>query len=376
MNEVLQIIRQLESAGENPKETIRKSMAQSGKKAIGCFPIYAPEELVYSAGFLPIGMWGGPKNGTLSDRYLQTFCCSIMKANTELALSGSYDMLSGIILTAYCDTMKCIMENWKMALPHLRLIPMVYPQNRKAASGVAFMEEEFTRVKAQLEELRGSQITEKELTEAVDCYDDYRRTMQQFTKLASRHPAIFTARRRHAVIKAASFMDKRVYTEKMKQIICGLEKLEPEVTDHKRIILTGLMAEPAEVLDLLEENRLFVAADDLAQETRQFSIIAPKKGSAIERMAQRIAMQDGCSFLYDAEKSRGSRLIQLKNQYNTDAIIFCQLKFCDPDEFDYPIIKKQLEAAEIPLLHIELEQQMESLGQIRTRLQGFAEILE
>lgn len=376
MNERLQIIRELEAAGENPKEAIRASMSETGKKAIGCFPIYAPEELVYGAGFLPVGMWGGPKTGTLADRYLQTFCCSIMKANTELALSGAYDILSGIIMTAYCDTMKCIMENWKIALPHLRLIPMVYPQNRKAASGIAFMQEEFTRVKARLEEIRGREITEEELTEAVDTYDDYRSTMQQFVKLASRHPAIFTARRRHAVIKAASFMDKRIYTEKMKELIRQLEALPPQTSAHKRVILTGLMAEPAEILDLMEENKLFVAADDLAQETRQFSVIAPRQGSAIERMARRVAMQDGCTFLYDAEKSRGRRLVELKKEYKADAVIFCQLKFCDPDEFDYPLIKKQLEAAEIPLLHLELEQQMESLGQLRTRIQSFAEILE
>lgn len=375
MSELLQIIRELELAGETPRETILSSISETGKKAIGCFPIYAPEELVYAAGFLPISMWGGSKTGTLSDKYLQSFCCSVMKANTEQALSGTYDMLSGIIMTAYCDTMKCVMENWKTAVPHLRLIPMVYPQNRKSPSGMAFMQEEFIRVKQQLEALRGGNITEEELTDAVDCYDDYRKTMQQFTKLASRHPALFTARKRHMILKAAGFMDKQIYTEKMKTLIQELENLEPEKTSHKRVILTGLMAEPAEILDILEENKLFTAADDLAQETRQFSVIAPQKGTAIERMAQRIAMQDGCTFLYDAEKSRGRRLIELKHRYDADAVIFCQLKFCDPDEFDYPIIKKELEAAGIPLLYIELEQQMESLGQIRTRIQSFAEIL-
>lgn len=375
MNNVLDMIRELEQIALQPKKSVLKAMTETRKQAIGCFPIYAPEELVYAAGFLPIGMWGGSKTGTLSDKYLQSFCCSIMKANTEQALSGTYDFLSGVILTAYCDTMKCIMENWKIASPQLRLIPMVYPQNRKTAAGICFMEEELLRVKGELEKIKGSEITEEALEEAVDLYDEYRSVMQRFTAEASKHPAIFNAKRRHLIIKAAYFMDKKVYTEKIKAILECLKEITPEKTTHKRAILTGLLAEPVEFLEILEENGFFVAADDLAQESRQFNVIAPKEGRWMNRMAKRIAMRDGCAFLYDQEKTRGDKLLELKKQYNAEAVIFCQLKFCDPDEFDYPIIKKQLEKADVPLLHVEIEQQMESAGQVRTRIQSFAEIL-
>jgi benzoyl-CoA reductase/2-hydroxyglutaryl-CoA dehydratase subunit BcrC/BadD/HgdB len=51
------------------------------------------------------------------------------------------------------------------------------------------------------------------------------------------------------------------------------------------------------------------------------------------------------------------------------------MKFCDPEEFDYPIIKEIIEKAGIPLLHIETEQQLDSYEQIRTRIQSFAEML-
>ncbi|MFR4807704.1 MAG: hypothetical protein ACLT9Y_01125 [Peptostreptococcus anaerobius] len=40
-----------------PLEQIDKYVAD-GKKVIGCAPVYAPEELVYASGMIPMAIWG------------------------------------------------------------------------------------------------------------------------------------------------------------------------------------------------------------------------------------------------------------------------------------------------------------------------------
>ncbi|HWQ77514.1 MAG TPA: 2-hydroxyacyl-CoA dehydratase family protein [Anaerovoracaceae bacterium] len=375
MSEAINLIRELESIGQNPKSSVLASMKNTGKKAVGCFYIYTPEELVYAAGMLPVGMWGGQTVGTLSNRYLQGFCCSIMKANTEQALLGKYDFLSAVIITSFCDTLKCIIENWKTALPEMNIIPMIYPQNRKIQAGRDYMREELERVKKELERIAKRNITDAGLEESIEIYDEYRSAMQEFTDLVQKQPVLLNARARHLIIKASYFMDKKIYTEKIRKLISELNKIPEDKTPKKKILLTGLIAEPNGLLDILTENEMFVVADDLAHESRQFRTIAPKRGDALNRMVERIAMQDGCAFLYDEGKSRGARILDMAAKYRADAVIFCQLKFCDPEEFDYPIIKKELEAAGIPALYLEIEQQMDSLEQLRTRIQSFAEML-
>lgn len=47
-------------AADHPRETVLRAMEKTGKRAVGCFPLYTPDELVDAAGFLPVGMWGGP----------------------------------------------------------------------------------------------------------------------------------------------------------------------------------------------------------------------------------------------------------------------------------------------------------------------------
>ena len=284
METTRELIQELTGIAENPGAAVRDAMQQTGKKAVGCFPIYAPEELVYAAGMLPVGMWGGNTKGNLSGKYLQSFCCSIMKANTEQALRGDYDVLSAVIMTAYCDTLKCLMENWKVALPQMKILPIVYAQNRKSESGRQYMKEEFLRLKKELEAVAGTEITDEALEDALDVYDDYRSVMQDFIRIVPDYPALFSPMVRHLVIKAAYFMDKKVYTEKVRKLLGSLPAPETKPRSLHPVILTGLLGEPLEFLDLLEENEFQVVADDLAQESRQFRTIGDRSLPPLERM--------------------------------------------------------------------------------------------
>ena len=58
-----------------------------------------------------------------------------------------------------------------------------------------------------------------------------------------------------------------------------------------------------------------------------------------------------------------------------DGVIYALMKFCDPEEYDYPVVKKDLEQAGIPELYIEVEQQSVNVEQIRTKIQTFADII-
>ena len=51
-------IKKLCDAGLNPGKTIAQTKKETGKELVGCFPIHTPEEIVYAAGCIPVGMWG------------------------------------------------------------------------------------------------------------------------------------------------------------------------------------------------------------------------------------------------------------------------------------------------------------------------------
>ena len=54
-----------------------------------------------------------------------------------------------------------------------------------------------------------------------------------------------------------------------------------------------------------------------------------------------------------------------------DAVLFALMKFCDTDEYDLPWVRCAAQEADLPFLHLELEQTMQSAEPLRTRLQAF-----
>ena len=369
-------IEKLTAAGLNPGKTIAETKKETGKDLVGVFPIRTPEEVVYAAGCVPIGMWGGHTEITLADKYLQSFCCSIMRINLEYALRGVYNDVKAVLIPTFCDTMKCIVENWKLALPQVPTIAFAYPQHHKLQAGMEFTIDEIKRVKHELELALHKIITNEEVEEAFHVYEDWRKTMREFTALAAQHPEIITAKKRYAIIKAGCYMDKAVYTKLVKEINEGLKCEGPSTFKGIRAIVTGIMMEPVDVLDIFEENNIAIVGDDLAIGSRLWRTPAREDVEDVyQKMAYMIRDIEGDTFFFDPEKKKGQMLIDMTKAMHADACIVMMMKFCDPEEFDYPILKKQMEEASIPLLYLEVDQQMESYEQLRTRVQSFAEMI-
>lgn len=371
----LETIDKLCKAGLDPSGTIVQTQKATGKELIGCFPIHTPEEIIYAANCVPIGMWGGRTEIQLADRYLQSFCCSIMRTNMEFGIKKTYNMLRAAVIPTFCDTLKCVLENWKVAVPDVPAIAIVYPQNRKIKAGIDYTVSELKRVKKEIEKLLHIIITDEKVEEAFALYEEYRRTMREFTEVSARYPHIISAKKRHLIIKAGEFMDKAYYTKKIREIIDGLNA-EPACNfSGVRTIVTGLIPEPVEILDIFNENNIAVVGDDLSLGSRKWRTPAREEGDAYLKMAYMIADMSGDTFLYEEKKSKGQMLIDLAQKNKAQAVIVFMMKFCDPEEYDYPIYKEELKKAGITELYLEVDQQMASFEQMRTRIQSFAEML-
>lgn len=373
MSNYVELIHELEVVSKNPKAAVVKSMRGGNKKAVGVFPIYTPEEVIYAAGFLPVGMWGGPTDLEKADTFLQNFCCSVMRANMEYALKGTYHMLSAVVVTTFCDSLKALCKNWPYAAPNIPVLGFAYPQNR-IPSAREYLLRELDFLKLRLKDLFGAEITEEALQAAFAVYEDYRAACRRFVAMVKNYPITLNARIRHNVLKAAWFMDKKVYTEKLDGIINGLSRQPAEKLDDFKVILSGIMVDSPAYLNVLVDNRITVVADDLAHESRQFRTPARTSGTAMERIADRYLDTEGCSLIYDPQKARGDMLVQMARELDADGIFYCQMKFCEPEEFDYPLLKLDFEKAGIKHLYIEADQQLDAPGQLANRIQTFVEV--
>ncbi len=367
------IIQELITAAKTPKKTVIRSMNTTGKRAVGMFPVFAPDEIVYAAGCLPVGMWGGHTEFELADKYLQSFCCSLVRANLEYGLKGDYNMLSAVVGNSFCDALKGLYKNWPYGIKHIPIIPCVYPQNTYLEAQ-SYLVKELAYFKTNLEKCLNVEITEEKIQAAVNVYDAYRDACRRFVDTVKDYPVTIDAKTRHFILKAAQFYDKAVYTRKLNELVDGLTKQPKEEKDGLRVVITGVMVDAEAYLDALVDNNIIVVADDLMQESRQFRSANVTEGTGLERIAKRYCQIKGCAMVYDENKTRGDLLLSLKEKYDADAIIYALFKFCEIEEFDYPVIKEQMRNAGVKMLYIESDQQVDSPGQLANRIQAFVEI--
>lgn len=374
MGKVEGILTELQAVAANPLQSIKDYIEVTGNKVIGCM-YYTPEELVHASGMLPVGIWGANIEISSAKEYFPAFYCSILQTSLELGIKGALDDLSGIIIPSHCDSLRTMGQNWKAAVPQVECISLVHPVNRKTKAAKRFLVSEYETMKEKLERISGNKITDEALNNSIEMYNTYRKTMREFTKIAGEYPEIITPSVRHAIIKSSYFMDKRKFTSLIVTLISELKKTEQQKWDGLKVVVSGIIMDSPELLQLLEENRMAIVADDLAQETRQFRSDVPADGTPIERLASYWSVMEGCSLLFDPEKKRGEMLIQTVKDTDADGVMICLTKFCDPEEFDYPIMKRELENAGISHIYFETDQQTTNDEQAKTRIQAFKEMV-
>lgn len=357
----------------SPVQTAAAEMERTGKRAVGCMLEFCPEEIVYAADMLPVGLWGADIELREVKRYFPAFFCAPIQQSMELALQGAFDgVLSAVIVPILCDALKSAGQNWRIAVPEIPMIPVVYPQNRQIKAGQRFMESELREVKARLEQICGRPISEDALNQSINVYNEYRLSMQEFSSVASRHTDVITASARHNVFMNGFLRDKADYTMLVRELTSELKKL-PEVKPRRAVALTGVALDTERVLRCMEENDFAVTADMLAQESLQVETLVPENGSALERIAAWWSNVRCSSLTLDEKKLRADKLVEFVSSGLADGIIVAMPAFCDPEEYDYPILCEALQQKGIAQIGLELSGPS-GCEQACSRIQAFAEM--
>ena len=363
-----------------PKQQLAEYKAQ-GKKVVGVLPYYAPEELVYAAGIVPMGIWGS-NNKTISraKEYCATFYCTIAQLALEMLLDGTMDGLDGIITPTICDTLRPMSQNFRVAMgDKMSVIFLAHPQNRFEDFGLQFTVDQYTHVKKELEKIAGREITNDDIKNAIKVYNESRAARRKFVKLASDHCDVITPTKRSAVLKAFHFMLKDEYTAKLNELNAELEKLPVCDWQGTKVVTSGIICDNPALLAAFEENNIAIAADDVAHETRSFRTDVPEDADPMMALAHQFANIDYDVLLYDpksSENRRGEFVANLVKESGAQGLVMFMQQFCDPEEMEYPYLKKALNDADIPHIKLGIDQQMRDFGQARTAIQAFADVLE
>lgn len=375
MNNIKKLLSFFENICENPKRELEKA-ASEGRKCIGIFPYFCPEELVYAAGMLPMGIWGRDMQTSESRSYFPSFICSLLHTALEMGIRGELNGLSAVMIPICCDSLKSMGANWEHGVKNIPVINAAYAENRKMQAGVDFTYASFQKIRSELQKISGREISDKDIAESIGIYNENRRALSAFSAAAAKRPHIISPAERCAVIKAARFTDRAEHTKKLRELTEALENTENQRYDGFGVVTTGIIADAPDFLKILEDNRIFIAEDQVSCEAGDFDFLTPVTDDPVYGMALRLGEIEGSSVLFDPEKKRAEILAEKVRRHNADGVIWLMTKFCDPEEFDYVPVKRRLENEGINVLMLETDRQMSDYGQARSAVEAFRERLE
>ena len=362
-------------AVRNPNEYARR-MKTEGKKIIGYFCSYTPEELILAAGFHPFRLFGGKSEISLADAHLQSYCCSLVRSGLEEALAGRLDFLDGTVFPHTCDSIQRLSDIWRLNTDFGFFADVVLPVKLDTDSAREYMIDVLGRFRSDLERFREKPIEEAELRVAFEQYNQIRKGLKDIYLLHAENPELLGGGDLYALIKGAMIMDRAALARSLPGLYEEIKsgRHAREIQNRKRILLVGGVCDQPEIYDLIEATGGVVVWDDLCTGSRWFEgEIDP--AVPLEGLAERYTSRPLCPSKHFSVTLRGETTVDLARKFQADGVLFLLLKFCDPHAFDYPYMKQHLDQAGIPSLLYEVEDQLPSEGQIRTRLETFIEMM-
>ena len=176
-------------------------------------------------------------------------------------------------------------------------------------------------------------------------------------------------------MNAGYYLDKAKHLEMMKDLNAALAaELEP-VDGFKKIVLSGIFYDIPSIMEMLDEQKYVIVADDISKESRAFAMQVPEQGDPIEALATGYCNLGNDSILYDANKGHVDHVVEIARKSDAEGVILLLAKFCDPEEFDAPFIRRACQAARIPFVQIEVDQSTETYEQARTQLEAFGDLI-
>jgi bzd-type benzoyl-CoA reductase N subunit len=349
---------------------------ESGKKVVGYFCSYTPEELIFAAAALPFRIVGTRGNINLADTHLQSYCCSPVRGALEEGLSGTLNFLDGVVFPHTCDTIQRLSDIWRLNVSLPFHIDVVLPVKLNSESAREYMIDVLHKFKKDLEKNLKVEITDAALRHAISLYNKIRRSIKLISDMRQINPSLLKSSDFYSIVKASMIMDRNDLAGILSEIVHNLEakKEIPEVKLGKRLVLTGAMCDHPDFYQIIEDGGGVVVWDDLCTGSRYFDGQLDPTGDPIASLAERYLKRIVCPAKHSGLSTRAEDLLEIVRSKNADGVVFLIQKFCDPHSFDYPYLKKHLDNEGIPNTLIEMEDQAPG-ERLKTRFEAFLEIL-
>ena len=353
-----------------------RTWKDKGKKVVGFFCSYVPEEILYAADILPYRVRATGCAQTMeADVYMSRLNCSFVRSCLEFALQGKYDFLDGFVFTDSCDHVRRLYDVLRETadFPFMHFMSVPHKVGNEATS---YYKDEITGFKTGVEKSFGVQITEENLNNAIQVYNETRGLLKRLYDLRKdERPPITGAECLHALL-AATATPKDKYNQLLERLLIEVNQREGSPHCRARLMIAGGLYDDPAHTRVIEELGGLVVTDALCLGSRYFWQPVENGQDPLLSLAKSYLGRPSCARMADRVAQRSNFVREMVEQFKVDGVIFQRIRYCDLWGGEMLYLRKRLGEWNIPLLSLEREYMLGGVGQLKTRVQAFLESIE
>jgi len=362
-----------------------KELKNEGKKIIGYVCSFVPLEIITASGCIPFRVRGNVHEPiTKGDTLLETIVCPYYRSCFDLSLKQKYDFLSGMVIPHGCDSMVRSFGAWSYSLPysyfHFVNIPTVCDE-----SSFEFFNAELNDFRKSLEKFIGRAITNADLAKAIRVHNENRDKVKALYEFRKADPPLISGTELMMLLTVGTSLPIHEANGLFDQVLTeiGRRKNSP-LKKGPRIFIDGACLDNIELIRLVEEIGGNVVADTICNGARDHFPLTDVGRDPIDALSRRYLEKINCPKTYRENKSgtfegdiasRFGDIGAYAKEFKVEGAILYVYKYCDPFGFEVPARKAYYKSIGVPFLHLEDVYSAGTIGQLRTRIQAFLEML-
>ena len=365
----------------NAMQTQLDALCAQGKPVLGCFPLYPPLELIHSMGIVPVILWGFKPNlhpVPLADKHVQNYACSVGRYLVEFVLQDQGKSLDGLLMYNACDTLRNLPEIIQkglgpdIALPlHTFHVPALSMERSGARE---YLKDRLNVLIAWLEEKFSTGFSSESFKNSIALYAQMRQLMVKAQNLAGEGRVLFSEYA--ALCGRLNFMPVEDQISALESFCIKGETANPSAPGKARVIMSGILPPPLEIVETMEKAGLSIVANDLSNMHRSCAHTPAPASDPASYYADFYENHFPCTTLLPTADKRLAALESLVDACRAGGWIFAGEKFCEHEYFEQPFVEKFFKARGVRVLNLEFSLgDAHNLGSMKTRIEAFAEMI-
>ena len=369
-------------------ELVRKAKSE-GKLALGYSCYYIPEVLTDLPGCFGSRL-RAPATESLdvSTYYMTNKICSYTRSILEYAITGGYNYLDALLSAETCQMMHRGHEHFEILNlvkdnPDFFLTMMDVPFNDSDVALDHYEEQLKTIILQPMHDRLGIDISEEAILASIEEHNHLCRLITEIGDMRKADNPVITSYEFHVINLVTQVCPKYLIIPYIEETLEELKSRQPdpEKTYRARVVLAGSEFDNPEFTKVFESCGAYVCADRYCYGSKPGrEVIELQEGeSALRAVARHYLRTSQCPRFMPKKNAdaRKKYVEDLAKEFNADGVVYESMKFCEFWGYERVIgTYVMANEAKIPVMGIEREYAVSSVGQLRTRIQAFVESIE